>query len=207
MSLERNVVRREFHPPHIYIQETCYFITASIVRGQWLMKSDAKRALFRDILREAVQRWDVRLFAWAVMYTHYHLLLETGKTEPIHKFIKALHGDSAVRFNKLDVTPGRHVWYQYWDRCPRNEREFWTCFNYINLNAIKHGVVQVVDGVVRVEGDAICIAPGHVPDVHDCLAAYPYSSYHYYAREYGLEFLTDAFRRYPAVDILACDAF
>ena len=64
LRLERNVARREFHPPHIYIQETCYFITASIVRGQWLMRSDAKRALFRDILREAIQRWDVRLFAW-----------------------------------------------------------------------------------------------------------------------------------------------
>jgi len=119
---------REFHPPHIYKDNTCYFISASIVRRQRFLDTDAKRNF---------------------------------------------------------------------DRFPRNERDFWTYFNYIHINPIKHGYVRVSDGILIVEGKQVKIAPGHTLDVHQCLAQYPHSSYHYYVREYGEEFLTDAWMWYP----------
>ena len=35
-----------------------------------------------------------------------------------------------------------------------------------------------------------------LPSVHECLAQYPYSSYQYYTKRYGEEFLTDIWLRY-----------
>jgi len=199
--------RREFHPPHIYKANTCYFIPASIVHWQRLLSTDAKRILVRDVLKEAIKQYGIRLYAWVILTNHYHLLLKTSSVAPIYKFIKRLHGDSAIRLNKLDNTPGRQVWYQYWDRFPRNERDFWTYFNYIHINPIKHGHVQVLDGALVIEGKRQKIIPGHALDVHQCLAQYPYSSYHYYLREYGEEFLTDVWMRYPIPDYLEGDDF
>jgi putative transposase len=201
------VKKREFHPPHIYEDNTCYFISAGIVCRQRLLDTDAKRILVRDILKEAIKQYGIRLYAWVILANHYHLLLKTADVAPIYKFIKRLHGDSAIRLNKLDNMPGRKVWYQYWDRFPRNERDFWAYFNYIHINPVKHGYVRVSDGVLVVEGKHEKVVPGHVVDVHQCLAQYPHSSYHHYWREYGEEFLSDAWMRYPIPDYLENDDF
>ena len=199
--------KREFHPPHIYEDNACYFITASIVHRQRLLGTEAQRTLVRDVLKEAIIEYGVTLYAWVILANHYHLLLKTSDVAPIFKFIKRLHGDSAIRLNKLDGTPGRQVWYQYWDRFPRNERDFWSYLNYIHINPIKHGYVRVSDDDLMVESKQIKIAQTRVVDVHQCLAQYPYSSYHYYAREYGVEFLTDAWMRYPIPDYFEHDDF
>jgi len=199
--------KQEFHPPHIYEDNTCYFITASLMRRQRLLSTDAKRILVRDVLKEAIKQYGIVLYAWVILADHYHLLLKTGDAAPNHKFIKRLHGDSAVQLNKLDVMPGRKVWYQYWDRFPRDERDFWAYLNYIHINPIKHGYVRISDGVLVVEGRQVKIVPDHALDVHQCLAQYPHSSYHYYVRKYGEEFLTDAWMRYPIPDYLENDDF
>jgi REP element-mobilizing transposase RayT len=201
------VKKREFHPPHIYEDNTCYFISAGIVRRQRLLDTDAKRILVRDILKEAIKQYGIQLYAWVILANHYHLLLKTADVAPIYKFIKRLHGESAIRLNKLDNMPGRKVWYQYWDRFPRNERDFWAYFNYIHINPVKHGYVRVSDGVLVVEGKHEKVVPGHVLDVHQCLAQYPHSSYHHYLGEYGEKFLSDAWMRYPIPDYLENDDF
>jgi putative transposase len=197
--------RREFHPPHIYTDNACYFLTARIVRKQRLLNTEVKRNLLRDVLKEAISQHGIRLYAWVILADHYHLLLKTAKTSPLYKFIKRLHGQSAILLNKQDATPGRQVWYQYWDRFPRNERDFWSYFNYIHINPIKHGYVRTQDGVLLAKDKAVSLAPGHVPDVHQCLAQYQHSSYHFYLRQYGAQFLTDAWMRYPIPDYLDHD--
>jgi putative transposase len=198
---------REFHPPHIYEDNACYFLTASILHRQWLLDTDFKRELVRGVLKEAIMQYGIRLYAWVILANHYHLLLKTSDIAPIYKFIKRLHGESAIRLNKLDDTSGRKVWYQYWDRFPRNERDFWAYFNYIHLNPIKHGYVRVSDGILMVEDRHVKITSGRALDVHQCLAQYPHSSYHYYLREYGDEFLLDAWMRYPIPDHIEHDDF
>ncbi len=196
--------RREFHPPHHYEANACYFITARMVRRQHLLQGD-RPALLRDVLKDAVRDYDITLYAWVILANHYHLLLLTGETIPIFKFIKRLHGKSAILLNKRDATPGRQVWYQYWDTSPRNQRAFWSRFNYIHINPLKHGYVHVADSALRIERRQVKVAPSHAPDVHEALAGYRYSSYHYYLREYGEAFMTDAWMRYPIPEHLAND--
>jgi putative transposase len=197
--------QREFHPPHIYQDNSCYFLTASVAGRRRLLDTDEKRVLLRDVLKEEIMELDFRLYAWVILANHYHVLLMTNRAVPIHRFVQRLHSKSAVKLNRLDRTPGRTVWYQYWDRFPRNEREFWSYFNYIHINPIKHGYARVVDSAFRVESKTVQIESGHLPDVHECLAQYPHSSYRYYLREYGEGFLTNGWMSYPIPDYLAHD--
>lgn len=202
------MVRDARIPPSAHQYDTCYFVTASIVHQQRFLNTDAKRALFRDVLKGASRQYGIGLYAWTILANHYHLLLKTGDVASIYKFIKRLHGESAIRLNKLDGTPGRKVWYQYWDRFPRNERDFWAYFNYIHINPIKHGYVRVAsDGVLVVDGKQMSVASGRELDIHQCLVQYSHSSYHHYRRAYGEEFLTDAWMRYPISDYFEHDDF
>jgi putative transposase len=196
--------KREFHPPHIYTDNACYFVTASVVHSQRLFDTTEKRMVLQDVLKAAITQYGVRLYAWVILANHYHLLLRTSDTAPLHKFIKRLHGDSAIRLNKFVATPGRKVWYQYWDRFPRNERDFWAYFNYIHINPLKHGYAQLAS-VTGGEWSEIVL--GQTAEIHQCLACYPHSSYNYYLCEYGEEFLTDAWMRYPVADYFDKDDF
>jgi REP element-mobilizing transposase RayT len=177
---------KPFHPPHIYKDNAVYFITACTFDNKPILATDAHKRLFRDLLKEIVQSSLVRLYTWAILRGHYHLLLLVKEGGNIGKFIWRVNGSTSRRLNELDNCAGRRVWRNYWDRFPRNEAEFWAYFNYIHIQPIKHREVVL--------GDA--------GDIHAVLRTCEFSSYQYYLREYGEEWLTDVWARYPIPDYL-----
>ena len=70
---------------------------------------------------------------------------------------------------------GRQVWHNYWDTCVRTEADYWTRFNYIHYNPIKHGYVKQFSN-------------------------WPFSSYGYYLERRGEGWLLDVIERYPVID-------
>lgn len=187
--------RREFHPPHIYEDDTCYFITASTLDHQRLLDANSRRSIFRNILMAASKRQGISLYAWVVLANHYHLLLQIPSGGSLPAFVRVLHSESARRLNALDGVPGRKVWRQYWDRFPRGEDDFWSFFNYIHINPLKHGYVHVAREVGGSDWTGLQV--GQFPDVHECLVGYPHSTYARYVREYGIEWVMDVWLRHP----------
>ena len=55
---------------------------------------------------------------------------------PPHLFV-----DGAF-LDRKDGTPGRKVWWNYWDTCIRGDIDFEFRTSYIYWNALKHGVVE-----------------------------------------------------------------
>jgi len=179
------MTHKPFHPPHIYVDNAVYFITVCTFDRKPILATDTHKRLFRDLLKEAVLDNLVRLYTWAALRDHYHLLLvkEGGN---IGNFIRSVNGPASKYLNELDSRVGRRVWRNYWDRFPRNEAEFWAYFNYTHIQPIKHGEV----------------AQGDAEDIHVVLRTYEFTSYQYYLRKYGEEWLTDVWARYPIPDYL-----
>ena len=67
------------------------------------------------------------------------------------------------------------MWHNFWDTCILSETGYWTHFNYIHYNPVKHGYTN------RLEN-------------------WPFSSYRYYLEHKGEAWLMDAFERYPVID-------
>lgn len=67
------------------------------------------------------------------------------------------------------------VWYQYLETIIRSEADFYRYLNYIHQNPVKHG---------------------HTKDMGE----YQFSSYGYYLKEKGKDWLADCFREYPIID-------
>lgn len=88
---------------------------------------------------------------------------------------------TSYQLNALDKTQGRTVWYSYWDTCIRGERDFWTRFNYIHYNPVKHGYVE------RMED-------------------WRFSSHHQYA-ESDTDWLKDKLQEFPVVNLFEDDLF
>ena len=57
--------------------------------------------------------------------------------------IRALHGPLSEWVNKLDGTPGRKVWHNYWETLLTHPTSYFARLNYTHQNAVKHGLVKV----------------------------------------------------------------
>jgi putative transposase len=129
-------------PPHLFVDGMWYFITASTVKGAHILATDKHFDLWTQALHELTKEFKMKMAAWVALPNHYHLLFLSKSDRGIGSFMKRLNGRTSREFNLLDNTLGRSVWYTYWDTCIRDERGFWTRFNYIHYNPVKHGYVQ-----------------------------------------------------------------
>ena len=150
-------------------------ITGAIHQKHRLLWPAGYKDLVRDQLKALVVEFDLRLAVWVILDNHYHLLVKSHIGAALSRFFGRLHGRSSFDLNRLDDARGRQVWHNYWDTCVRGETDYWTRFNYIHYNPVKHGYVA------RIED-------------------WSFSSYHYYLKGKGQDWLMDAFQRYPIIE-------
>ncbi len=172
----------DHHPPHVYMDDTWYAITAGVYRHVRLLRSSQAKTLVRDQLKGLLPRWGITLRAWVILDNHYHLLLKTRVGKDLTRFIARLHGTTSRQLNLWDDAIGRQVWHNYWDTCIRTEADLWTRFSYVHHNPVKHGYVPYA-------------------------GEWEFSSYSYYLREKGERWLADCWERYPVVDFVEGDDF
>jgi putative transposase len=176
---EEMIITRH-RPPHIYLDDTYYFVTVGTFRKMHLFNSQKKKVLIRSALERSVERCGYLLKAWVILSNHFHILFKTKQGRLLPRFLSGITGRSAIELNKLEKAAGRKCWYQYWDRCPRGERDFWTRVNYIHYNPVKHGYAA------RMED-------------------YPFSSYGAYLKDKGQQWLTACFMEFPIRDFLVVE--
>ena len=163
------------HPPHIYLDDTWYMVTAATREKRPLLRPRGHKEIVRDHLQAMVADYGLQLAAWVTLDNHYHLLVKSRAGAELARFFQRLHGRTSFDLNGLEHARGRQVWHNYWDTCIRAEADYWTRFNYVHHNPVKHGyVVRTAD--------------------------WPHSSYHHYVEHKGEDWLEDAFQQYPVLD-------
>jgi putative transposase len=108
---------------------------------------------------------------WVVLDNHYHLIAKSREGSALPGLIRDLHSKSAqlIRERTRCATP---VWYNYWDDCLRDERDYYRHLDYLLWNPVKHGYVQ---------------------NLND----WPFSSFHELIAAQGREHLVAQFKSYP----------
>ena len=165
-------------PPHLYEPNTIYFLTDKTIKGESYFETVEKKTLFLQVLKQALSKFSYRLYAFVIHDNHYHILVGVSDAQTLPAFINNLHSNSARLINKPDSTPGRAIWYQYWDRCIRTDRDFWFRFNYIHHNPVKHGYLKT-----QQEAEA-----------------YPWCSFKKWIEKMGKEWAYSVFEAYPSMD-------
>jgi putative transposase len=83
------------------------------------------------------------LQAWAVLPNHYHFIAQSPqKAETLRPLVRKLHARTAKALNEEDQTPGRRVWFQYWETLLTYERPYFARLTYVHQNPVKHGLTH-----------------------------------------------------------------
>lgn len=131
------------NPPHYFLSNTMYMITEAILHNQPILDEDRKKQLFLDILldRSKSLGWDLE--AWAVLNNHYHFISKAPhNANTLSKLVRQVHSITAIELNIWDKTPGRQVWFNYWDTCFTYEKSYLARLHYVHMNSVKHGLAD-----------------------------------------------------------------
>ena len=133
-------------PLHRISEAGTYMVTAGTLHKEHYFRGAERLDLLESNLLSGAKEHGWRLEAWAVFSNHYHFIGScTAESADLKKFLKHLHGVTAIEVNRLDGLTGRQVWHNYWDTQLTFEKSYFARLNYVHQNAAHHGLVAVAN--------------------------------------------------------------
>ena len=134
-------------PTHQLSERGTYFVTAATYeRVHHFRGAKRLQVLHRGLLTVAGQ-FGWQLEAWSVFSNHYHFVAHSPALAPdassLPEMLRLLHVKTSGWLNRLDATPERQVWFNFWETRLTHERSYLARLNYVHQNAVKHGLVPV----------------------------------------------------------------
>ena len=161
----------QHRPVHLYVDNTPYFITGAIYLKRCLLSSAESKKKLIKLIQGYFNKYEWELHHWVILDNHYHLLGKSKKGKDMPMIIKGIHSVSGKSILE-DTKCAKPVWWNYWDYCPRDEKEYYTRLNYLFYNPVKHGYTN----------DLNC---------------YGFSSFQKLLAKLGREKMVEQFRKYP----------
>jgi putative transposase len=118
------------NPAHLFIDNSPYFITGSIYQKRNLLYSNAIKDYLLTTIQQSFDAKGWLLNDWVILDNHYHLLGISKNGMDLSKIIGKIHMLSAQLICS-QLNAEKPIWWNYWDYCPRNEREYYSVFNSI----------------------------------------------------------------------------
>lgn len=129
-------------PTHWFIDDFYYFFTGAIYQKKRLLILPDAKDLFVEYMFKYIEKYNWELLEWVVLENHYHFLAKVDKGDDVSRFFNTLHKTSAFYLKKLLKVDIKPFWYQFWDRCIRNERHYFETATYVLYNPVKHKYVE-----------------------------------------------------------------
>ncbi|PIZ96725.1 MAG: hypothetical protein COX80_00615 [Candidatus Magasanikbacteria bacterium CG_4_10_14_0_2_um_filter_33_14] len=70
-------------PFHIYDGHT-YFVTGRCYNGIDYFKENSKKEMFRKILKDSIEKFNIKLFSWVLLNNHYHVMFTVQALDEFH---------------------------------------------------------------------------------------------------------------------------
>jgi putative transposase len=133
-------------PAHWLFEPGLYIVTAGTYQKLPHLSSPLRLDFFLDSLFRCARQFGWNLRAWSVLPNHYHFVAASpSDSGNLRKFLGKLHMQTARQLNLLDETPGRKVWFQFWESHITFERSYLARLNYVHHNPARHGVVPLAE--------------------------------------------------------------
>jgi len=133
-------------PMHVFVPSMAYIVTAGTLHKRHYFQGVERLRLLQEELFATAAAYNWELQAWALFSNHYHFIAcAPADATTLKRMLQRLHSATARVVNRMDSTPGRQVWFQFWDTCLTHEASYYARLNYVHHNAVPHGLVPVAE--------------------------------------------------------------
>jgi len=118
-------------------------VTAGTYLKQPVFRSAQRLEYLCDLLLELAEKYQWQLQAWAVFPNHYHFVAQSpARAATLTALSRHLHSVTSIQANRWQRTPGRKVWFQYWETALTYPESYYARLSYVHRNAVHHGIVR-----------------------------------------------------------------
>jgi len=118
-------------------------VTCGTHQKTHILSSEARLDFFSRLLFDVAAESGWSLHAWAVLSNHYHIVAASPENPgSLSRMLSKLHTLSAREFNRENNTPGRKVWFQFFDTHLTFQPSYFARLNYVHHNPVHHGIVR-----------------------------------------------------------------
>jgi len=136
-------------PTHQLSEQGSYFVTAGTYLKAHHFRTPQRLDVLQRGLLSVARNFGWELEAWAVFSNHYPFVAHSPNgskgANSLSQMLGILHTRTAGWINRLEKTPSRKVWHNFWDTKLTYERSYLARLNYVHQNAVKHGLVPVAN--------------------------------------------------------------
>ncbi len=136
-------------PTHKLSEAGTYFVTAGTYLKAHYFHTPARLNVLQRGLLTVARNFSWELEAWAVFSNHYHFIAhspsELGNASSLSQMLGVLHTRAGGWINRLDNTPNRKVWHNFWDTKLTYEKSYLARLNYVHQNPVRHGLVRLAN--------------------------------------------------------------
>ena len=110
-----NIMAKKPHtPPHLFVDNTPYFISSAIYQKRCLLASPAIKDHLLATIQKSFTEKSWQLNAWVILDNHYHLMATSRQGKDLSKIIGKIHMLSA-QFIRSKLEAEKPIWWNYWD--------------------------------------------------------------------------------------------
>jgi putative transposase len=127
--------------PRIIIEGYYYHIIVRCNNKEFLFTTDENFAVFFDILKKYKERYLLKLYCYAIMANHFHLIVEPANPDSLSQSMREILTNYSKWYNKKNQRRG-HIWESRYKACIiENDSYAFGCMRYIDLNPVRAGIV------------------------------------------------------------------
>jgi REP-associated tyrosine transposase len=127
-------------PLRIQYPDACYHVMNRARRGQDLYPDKADMDTFLDLLKETAAMFNLKVFAYCLMPTHYHLLVQTPDAN-LSRCMRHINGVYTQRYNVLNKCDGTLFRGRYKAILIDADSYLLELVRYIHRNPLRAGIV------------------------------------------------------------------
>ena len=129
-------------PPRLSYAGGHYHITTRCNNREFLFKDSDDFKLYLNIVKKGKEKYDVKIYAYALMHNHVHLLACTPEKGNVSEFMNYVNGQFARKYNKIHNRSG-HFWGErFHSTIVEADSQLFNTIAYIELNAVKAKIVK-----------------------------------------------------------------
>ena len=132
------------NPPHLFVANAKYFITASTLGKYPYLKTDEAKCVAIDYLSKSLENYNWEMEDWVILDNHIHIMVNApNDAKTLSKVMINFHRFTANWLSKNNIKKrGVKYFHNYWDTCIAYDNSYFTRLNYIWFNPVKHGYVK-----------------------------------------------------------------
>jgi putative transposase len=131
-------------PLRIEYPGAVYHVTSRGDRREPIAKDDTDRALFLEVLGQALQRFDAMAWAYCLMGNHYHLVLHTREAN-LSRLMRQINGVYTQTFNRRHGLTGHLFQGRFKAILVDSDSYLLEVCRYVDLNPVRAQMVKRPD--------------------------------------------------------------